>query len=224
MFRRFPPPSARALGTLGASAGAGALGCLPGAAGAFDPVTLCGWLALSAPAAGALVGSSRAPFFPFGLCVPGSWVLLLVLVEARAGGGLPSPLWAACALAGLFGLGFALGRRLAAPLAGAGLVAFATLWLASAPVGLGLVASGSELARSRPALAARLLDLSPLVLAFDCAGHDWTHAQPELYALAGVEWFQRRPYRGELAGPALLMVGCLLAALVRLPRQALDEP
>jgi len=60
-----------------------------------------------------------------------------------------------------------------------------------------------------------LLELSPLVLIFDCAGWDWTHAQDEVYRHAGVEWFQRRSFAGNLAGPSVLVVGCLLALLVR---------
>jgi hypothetical protein len=215
VFRRFSTPDARALAVLAGAAGLGLLGCLPGAAGAGDPVTLLAWLALSSPALGAWVGSTRIGFFPFALAVPAAWGLAFVLAHASAPRPLPSAPWALCALAGLFGLGFAIGRRARAALGGAGAVLLATLALAGAPVGCGVLAGGAELARSRPRAAARLLDLSPLVLVLDCAGLDWTHAQDDVYRRAGVEWFTRRSFRGDLAGPAVLVVGCALALLVR---------
>jgi hypothetical protein len=195
---------------LALAAAAGALGLLPGAAGALDGTTLLGWLALLAPAAGALCRD--VALFPFALVVPATWGCLVVLASsARA---VPTPLWALAALTGLFALGLAGARRSRDDLRTAGLFLLGTTALGGLAVGFGLVAGGSELAKSHPALAARLLDLSPLVLVFDCAGLDWTHAQGEVYARAGVEWFQRRPYPGNLAGPAVLVVGCTLALLV----------
>lgn len=215
---RFSVPDPRARSVLGACAAAGGLGCLSGAGGAFDPVTLLGWLALVAPAAGVLCGARGVAWFPFALAVPGSWSLLLVLAEARGGNGRWTLLWAICALVGLFGLGFAAGRRTRFPLRGAGLALLGTLGLSGAALGFGLLVDGSGLARADPWLAARLLELSPLVLVFDCAGHDWVHAQPEVYAGAGIEWFQRRPYAGTLWGPLWLLVGSALAAFSR-PRR-----
>jgi len=217
VLRRFPTPEGPQLALLAGCALAGGLGLLPGAGGGADPVALLGWLALLAPAAGVLCGGSGAAFFPFALAVPACWLLLLVLGAARAVGTLPSPLWAACALTGLFGLGFALGARTRSPWPVAGLALVLGLVLSGASVGLGLLAGGSELAREHPAAAARLLDVSPLVLLFDCAGHDWTHAQPEVYAQGGVEWVQRRPWPGSVAGPTLLVLGCALAWLARRP-------
>jgi len=221
VFRRFPTPPAPTLAVLCAAAVAGFLGLLPGRAGARDPVTLLGWLTLVAPALGTWCGSTRVTFFPFALAVPSAWGLALVLAQA----GTPRPLagahWALCALAGLFALGFAWGRRARAPLGGAGTVLLVTLALAAAPVGGGLVAGGAELARAgHPRTAATLVELSPLVWVFDCAGWDWTHAQGDVYRRAGVEWFQRRSFAGSLAGPGVLVVGCLLALLVR----ARNEP
>jgi hypothetical protein len=218
VFERFPPPERTQLATLVACAAAGALGLLPGAGGAGDPVTLLGWLTLAAPAAGALCGAGGLALFPFGLAVPGAWVMLLVLALASARVELATPVWAACVLGGLFAAGWALGRRSRAPLRSAGALLLLGLVLTGAALGFGLLAGGAELARTHPGAAARLLDLSPLVLVFDCAGWDWTHAQPEVYARAGVEWFQRRPYRGNLAGPAVLVVGCALAWLARASR------
>ena len=220
MFERFPPPDRAELACLAACAAAGALGLLPGAAGPNDPVTLLGWLALFAPAAGVLRGARGPGLFPFALAVPGAWGLLLVFALSTSERVIPSPLWPACVLAGLFAAGFALGRRARAPLGAAGGVLLIGLVLSGASVGFGLAAGGAELARRHPAAAARLVDLSPLVLVFDSAGWDWTHAQPEVYARSGVEWFQRRPYRGSLAGPGALVVGCALAWLARAPRRS----
>ena len=215
MFHRFPTPDVPSLTVLGTASGLGFLGLLPGAAGALDPVTLLGWLALAAPALGTWSASTRVGFFPFGLAVPALWGFGLVLAQSDAVRPLPSAHWASCAVLGLFAVGFALGRRSRSPFGSAGLVLLLTLTLAGASVGFGLFAGGAELARARPAAAARLLELSPLVLVFDCAGWDWTHAQDEVYRTAGVEWFQRRSFAGNLAGPAVLVVGCALALLVR---------
>jgi len=226
---RFSPPAAGGLATLAACAAAGLLGLLPGVAGGFDPVNALGWMALCAPAAGALCGARGLAQFPFSLSVPAVWVLVLTLVEARAERGFPTPSWAACALGGLFASGHAVGARMHAPfrspLVAAGALFYLGLVLAGASQGFGLVAGGTELARTHPWVAARLLDASPLVLVFDCAGWDWTHAQPEVYAGAGVEWFQRRAYPGNLAGPAVLVVGCALALLARRPHaRGLPDP
>ena len=179
---------------------------------------MLGWQALSAPAAGVACGASglRA----WSLVVPGIWGLVLFLAGAGEH-GLATPHWALCALGGLFALGHALGARSRVRLRSVGWALLLATFLAGAPQGFGLLAGGTELARSHPELAARLLDLSPLVFVFDCAGRDWIHAQPEVYSRAGVEWFQRGPYPGNLAGPAVLVVGCALACLaVRFPRAA----
>lgn len=203
-----PPP--RVLGLSLAGLVLGLLGLLPGAAGALEPRAFLGWLVLVAPALGAwLAGCGLGPL---GLvALPVAWLLLGALAT-----GAFAP-WAACGVLGLYGAGVALGRRHGAQASGAALAV--TLVLAGAPQGFGWLAGGAELARAgAPELAARLLDLSPLVFIFDCAGVDWVHAQPEVYARAGIEWFPRRPWSGHLAGPAVLVVGCLLALLVPGPR------
>ena len=189
----------------------GALGLLPGAAGAGDGNTLLGWLALSAPALGAwLAGAGAGKEL---VLVPLAWCLAWLACV----GSTFSP-WPMCVVGGLFALGVALGRRFGSGAAGAAF--FLTLAAAGLSLGFGWLPGGAALAPHAPALAARLLDLSPLVLVFDAAGFDWLHAQPEVYAEAGVEWFPRRPWSGHLAGPAVLVVGCLLAALVRPARGA----
>jgi hypothetical protein len=232
VLERFPAPGRDALAVLVLVTLLGGLGVLPGAAGALDPVTLLGWLALWAPAAGVLCGAHGVRLFPFGLVAPGTWLLLVAVLGADGVRGPATPLWAGAALGGLFALGVALGRLVHGPapraaglaLRTAGLALLGGLALALLPTGGGLLAGGAELARTHPRAAARLLDLSPLVLVLDCAGWDWTHAHPELYAGAGVEWFQRRPWPASLAGPASLVVGCMLAGLARARRGAAAAP
>jgi hypothetical protein len=214
VFRRIPTPPTDRLLVLAAAAGLGLLGCLPSARGAGSPVALLGWLALVAPSLGALVGRTRIALFPFALAAPATWGLAFAVAQAGAARPLATGLWALCAVAGLFAMGHAMGRRSRELLGGAGAWLFLSLALAALPVGAGLLAGGAELARSHPAVARGLLDLSPLVLVFDCAGFDWTHAQDEVYRRAGIEWFQRRSFAGSLAGPSMLVVGCLLALLV----------
>jgi hypothetical protein len=193
----------------------GALGLAPGAAGALDARTLLGWLALVAPAAGAYLGPrATAPALALVVAVWGlGWSFLA---------GPEAGVWPPCVLAGFFATGVASGRR-AGPGAAGGLL-FTTLVLSGLPLGFLWLPGGAEFAPRAPRLAAFLLDLSPLVLVFDTAGHDWLHAQPEVYARSGIEWFPRRPWSGNLAGPTLLVVGCLLAVLVRPAREAPGAP
>ncbi len=205
MFRRFSPPGRAQRLPLFLSAGLGMLG-------GADPVGELAWLVLLAPAAGAACGARGISIFPFGLAVPGTWFLCLVLADARSPRDLPTPLWAAAGVVGLFALGLALGRLAPArPAALAGSLLLAGCTLAGLSVGLGLSAPEAFLARSHPGLASALLAASPLTFAFDCAGWDWAHTNPDVYARSGVEWFQRRPWPGHLAGPAVLVVGCLLS-------------
>jgi hypothetical protein len=49
----------------------------------------------------------------------------------------------------------------------------------------------------------------------ECAGVDWLR-HPAIYEPAGaldIDPGLRQPFRGKLAGPALLLLGCALAAL-----------
>jgi hypothetical protein len=214
VFARTPVPEGVPLLALVASAGFGALGLLPGAAGALDPVSALAWLAFWAPAAGILCGASGLSFGPFALLVPGCWCFLLVWADSSSERDLPTPFWAALALAGFFAAGLALGRLFPGRgLALAGLALLAGLVLSA----LALLGGAGEtsLARSHPRLAALALDVSPLGLVYDCAGWDWTHSNADVYERSGVEWFQRRPWRGGLAGPAVLVVGCALVWLAR---------
>jgi len=92
--------------------------------------------------------------------------------------------------------------------AGAACFLAATVLLSALPGRAGLTRSSP--AGRDPALAAALLDLSPLTLAAEAAGIDWMR-HPAVYGPAGTDWFsdRRSPY-GPLAGVAALVVGCAL--------------
>jgi len=217
------PPTRREVVALAAASLAGLPGLLPSAGGAGDPLALVAWLTLAAPAAGALCGAHGVRLWPLGAAVPGTWVLMLVWSVASSSVVLATPAWAACVVGGLFAFGLALGALAScrSPVANgsgrawalAGGLLLAGLALSGASVQGGLSDGGTSWARTHPRLAARLLDLSPLVLATDCAGRDWTRAHPDVYAISGVEWFPRRPYRAPLAGSTVLLVGCASALL-----------
>lgn len=216
------PPGRAALA---AAALLGALGGLSGPAGAFDPVQELLWLALLAPAAGVLVGASGVRLLPFGLAVPGVWCFLVVLADARSAQDLPTPLGGLAVLTGLYagglGAGSLLRRR---PLSHSGLALLATIVAGALPVQGFLARADAPLARDDPAyapgaaprqrLARAALELSPIVLVLESSGVDWTHAHPRVYEASGVEWLPRRPWRGSLAGPTVLVVGLALGFLL----------
>lgn len=223
MFRRIPPPSGAAQAWLVGAALAGGLGALPLGAGGGTPAAILAWLALWAPAAGAGLGRRGVALLPFALAVPASWSLVVALT----GAALPTPLWALLAVAGLFALGHALGSALAGTSGGdgtaavrtAGLVLLAALVATGASVGFGVAAAPDG---PPPRWVTAALDLSPVGLVAECAGIDWSRAQPAVYARSGVEWVPRRPWRGSLAGPTVLVVGCALswlAAAIRRTRR-----
>jgi hypothetical protein len=215
VLRRIPPPSRTALVWLVGAALGGLLGALPGEGSPSAPAILA-WLALWGPAAGAALGRLGVPLLPFALAVPASWSLLLPL----AGFGLVTPLWALCAVAGLFATGHALGRLARvgpssrsdplAALRAAGIGLLAALAATGASVGFGL---GARPTGAPPRWVTAALDVSPVGLVAECAGIDWARAQPEVYARSGVEWVPRRPWRGSLAAPTVLVVGCSLSWL-----------
>ena len=174
---------------------------LVGFACAAQPLAHLAWLALVAPALGALAAAALPA--PLALALPLAWGVPLALAAA---GAPPTPWWGGCVVLGLYGLGFACGalRRADAP-ACAGLLLVATLALALAP------ARGAY-ARSPwpPSVARALLDLSPTALALEAAGVDWMrHAA--VYEPVGSDRFERRGRRGSLAGPTLVLVGYLAA-------------
>ncbi len=184
-------------------------GMLTGSRGVADPCALLVWLALVAPAAGALAGGLRLAPWPHALAVPATWTVLLVWNDALAPRDLGSPAYAALALGGLFAAGYAAGRT--APVrarwtAASALLALAAL-LVIAPLG------ALYLRAPWPApVAGILLDLSPATLLAECAGVDWLR-HPAIYDAAGAVDLDPRvrgPYRPELAGPLAFVVGCAL--------------
>jgi hypothetical protein len=207
------------------AAAAGLLGLVPGATGDTDPLGMLVWLTLLAPAAGAACGAVGLRILPYGLVVPGSWASMLFAAILLSDGDLPAPVWGAAAIAGLFGLGVAVGA--ACPgrpieLAAAGL--FAGIVMLGLSVQLG-IPDATSLARTHPRIARVFLELQPVVLVSECAGCDWVRTQPQVYARSGVEWLPRRPYRGPLAGSVALVVGCALGeALVRRSSRRVRDP
>ncbi len=205
----------------------GLLGAWPRAATGSDPLALVAWLVLVGPALGFLAGAHGVRLLPLGLLAPGLWLAALVQADLAGERDLVAPLAPGLLVCGLYLLGLGLGALACAcgpvPAAraarGAGLLAFATLALAVAPLVPGVLAGESGLAASRPGVARVLLAASPLGVAFDAAAWDWTHANPPTYRLAGVDWVARTSRggpRGRLAAAALVVVGCLSAVLLPL--------
>jgi hypothetical protein len=156
--------------------------------------------------AGVLSGASAMPLWPMAPVVPALWMGVVGLVAAGSTRVLPAPAWAALAWTGLFGAGFAIGRltpsmrwRVAS-----------TCFLACAALNA-LSIAGTWLASPLPpAIAARLLDLSPATLLGECAGLDWMR-HPAIYEPAGaldIDPSLRVAWRGMLAGPSVFLVGC----------------
>lgn len=203
-----PGDLARALGC----AGIGVLGALPLEGLGPDPVALLVWLALCAAPVGALAGGASMHAWIVAPVVPAVWSVALVAVDALSERDLPAPLWAAVAWTGLFAIGFGLGRACAVASRGAAgavtvaaLLLFVCAGLVALPVGGGFLAEPWP-----PAVAARLVDLSPATLLAECAGLDWMR-HPAMYAAAGaadIDPALRGAYRGLLAAPMVLVVGC----------------
>jgi len=212
MSNRDPLQLARRLGLAGALVLAGTLGVWPSAAQGADPVAALFWLSVLAPCAGALAAASGVLLLPLGWLVPVLWTLP-VLWASHPARPLPSPLWSLLAWTGLFAAGSALGE--AARRRGWNIRSAAALALVAAGALAVLPARAALDARPWPPSVARaLLDLSPSALVIECAGVDWMrHAA--VYDPAGTDRFARRPWPGELAGPAVLLVGCALAAAAR---------
>lgn len=224
--RRVAPPTTRAelLASLGGGA-VGALGLLEGPRGALDPVVLLAWLALAALPAGCVLGtvaSSGARRAALRVLAPALWSFELFEAQVlgpASGEPLRGSLGLA-AVAGLYFFGIAIGARFshrraeASPLL-AGITLIALLAAALAPVALGggFRAAGPARAPASSRVAGLLLDVDPLVVVLECAGVDWTHRQELVYRRAGVEWVERRPWRGVLAPGVLLVVGWTLASV-----------
>ena len=205
---------AATLATVVAVTALGALGLAIGA----DAWSVLAWLALAAPAAGHLVAraaSTRRGTFVAWCAPPVLWALLVVALASRSAA---PPAWpGALAVCGLYALGLATGRVGRSGAAGAGVWLAALALLAGAPMGWGVVTRPWP-----PEIAAFLLDLSPLSVVLESAGADWMR-HPAVYDPAGtldIGPQMRVAWRGTLAGPGLLVLGCaaLGAAVVSRPR------
>lgn len=194
----------------------GLLGALPLASGpagrASDPLLLLAWLALcAAPCGAALVALGLRPW-PYGAALVGAWGTFVVVVAGTAAREVPTPLWGVLALAGLTAGGAALALLVRAP---------AQTALALGALGLGLallpVAPGISGVPWPSAVASAALDASPVSLVAEASGLDWMRTAG-VYDSAGTDRLERAPWRGELAGPVALVLGCAalgVAALVR---------
>jgi hypothetical protein len=211
---------ARALGIVVALA---AVGLLPALLGIDDVLAALAWMAVIAPASGVIAAGAGVGLWPFGIAVPAAWMVGVAWLDAAGDATLPEPVWAALAWTGLYALGSTLGALAPRRAARNGALALlVTALLAALPVmgGAGLL-GGRTVGELSPAGAARLFDLSPVTVVIETGGVDWMrHAV--VYDAAGTEWFsdRRAPYRGRLAGPLLLVVGCASALVAgrRTPR------
>jgi len=197
----------------------GALGTLPGAHGA-DPLAALAWIALVALPCGIGCGALALRAWPFAASVPALWMIALALAGVASERALSTPVWAALAWTGIYAAGWGIGRasRSGVRACAAGLCLSV---LASV-----LPAAGEFLGQPwPPRVAARLLDLSPVSVCMESAGVDWMR-QPAVYEPAGaldIDPGLRQPWRGKLAGPGLLMLGCALAAFGAARARARDR-
>ncbi len=172
-----------------------------------DPVLALAWLAIWAPAAGALAQS----FGRLGLLVPAgfvAWILSTPFDHRFAAVG---------AILGLTSVGWGLGTWMDVARARI----FGVLLLTSAMLA-GLPGAGGRDSGAAwpPEVAAVLLSLSPVTLAAESAGVDWM-TRPAVYEPVGADAIGpdlRVPYR-RLAGWVLLLVGCGICGGARLHRR-----
>jgi hypothetical protein len=141
---------------------------------------------------------------------PAVWTGALAFADAASPRDLPSPAWAALAVGGLHALGLGLGRACGRSAdAAAGALALATFAACALPLAPALSAVPLS-----PELRARLVDLSPATLVAECAGLDWLR-HPAVYEGSGtydLDPSLRSAWRGALAGPLVLVLGCAAAA------------
>lgn len=193
-----------------------ALGCalLAGRLLSAQPVPALAWAALAAAPLGAWAGVRGLPAL---LAAPAAW--LVAEPGPRPGGALVAV--AALALLGA-GLGaLAAGAQPGSPeraelvpgrLAAAGALALLAALLTVLPLALG-PASGPAW---DPALVARALDLSPVTLVVEAAGHDWLR-DPAIYDAAGGDAIgpDLRTPLGWLAAGVPALVGCAALGAAR---------
>ena len=232
-MRTFGTIGARELVWVLAIAAVGAAGAWPGERGEPDPLALLVWLALIAPASGFACGALRLRLWPAAAVVPAAWMFLVGIVDALSESrDLSRPVWASCALAGMFAAAFGLGRVSATKeLAASGRIAAAALR------NTGLVLLVTALASALPFLGehlrtppsasvnAHLLDIAPTTLATECAGVDWMRHPPiyDAASTADIDPGLRTPYDGRLAGGLVFVVGCALAWCLERVARRRDE-
>jgi hypothetical protein len=203
--------------------GVGSLGALPLGGRTPELFAALAWIAIAAAPLGALACALGVRLAPYGLVAPAIWMAAIAWLDAAVARDLATPLWGALAWSGLYAFGWALAR-------------FATerrAWvapaLACATLALSALPEKAHLAREPwPAeVTAWTLDASPLAWVTESAGAiDWPW-QKSHYAALGIDRFERRAFRGRLAGPVLLVVGCALAwlaAALRRPRPSAPRP
>lgn len=192
----------------------------------------CGWLVGPGPAGRGAVGLARALAL---------WVLWALPLALLAHPPQVSLLSGCAAVAGLMAVG--LGLRGSWDAATGARAPWGAIWIlaataAAAGLPLGFGVEGLVWARETPALASRLLDLSPWTLVMESAGFDWMR-DARVYESAGTEWYSdtRRPYPvlsdpgsawsaagfKSLAAPALVVVGCALSFIAGRLRPAATE-
>ncbi len=177
-------------------------GLLPLALGVRGSLGMIAWWALLAPSLGIWCGARGLSAWPFAVLLPASWMLVLPFTNTTEF-ILPDPAWGIVALTGLFATGLGIGRFARRPATAFG-ASFALIAILA-----GLPFISAPLARQSPAWAARVFDASVVTFAMECAGVDWSRHRA-IYDAAGTEWFsdRRAPYRGKLAGPVALLLGC----------------
>ena len=162
------------------------------------PVPALAWAALAACPFGAWVGARR--LVPL-LALPAVWLLLEP--GPRTGGALVALIGLAVLGAGLAGLATRMAAGSRASVAGSLLLAGALL------TALPILAGPGSGPGWDPALVAGLLDLSPVTLVVEAAGHDWLR-DPAIYDRAGGDAIGpglRAPL-GPLAAGVPALVGC----------------
>jgi len=199
-----------------------AVGAAP-AAWSSDPIAVLAWLGLWSAPAGFLCGALGLALWPGGLAVPGSWMGIVTLADASSTVDLPQPVWGVLVVTGLFAAGLGVGACLGARHLWSGTAAFLIVaaLLAGLPHKAGLAAEPWP-----PATAARLLDVSPVSLVVESAGVDWMR-HSAVYEPVGTSSMGpdlRTAWRGFLAGPTVLLVGCVLALVGRRKSRRRPEP
>ena len=187
-----------------------------GGHGDDGPLPLLGLLGVCAPVLGALLATLGFSVVSALAFVAALWLGSSFAVPDALGlSGLPGVWLGVLAALGLAGFGYACGS-LAGRAGGAAAAALAGLAALSAALPTRGGLADEPLARSRPAHAARALDLSFVGFVVESAGVDWMRHHT-VYEPAGTDWFsdRRRPWRGRVAAPLAVVLGWALAFACR---------